>query len=168
MRRNVSYSSPNGRVFSFYFVALTFSLLGACVDPALDQSAHSDSQSAQTETTTLPDGHSSRIALDWDGIYQGDLPCADCEAMRTMLTLEQDQTYRKQVQYLGRSDEVFEATGSFEWNASGGAIQLLNLDAQREPTHYFVGENHLIQLDLRGNRITGALASQYRLDKQAP
>ena len=27
------------------------------------------------------DSHTSKNALDWNGIYQGTLPCADCEGI---------------------------------------------------------------------------------------
>jgi len=36
------------------------------------------------------------------------------------------------------------------------------------PDSYHVGENRLIQLDMQGERITGALAERYVLDRQDP
>ncbi|WP_338589222.1 copper resistance protein NlpE [Shewanella khirikhana] len=110
-------------------------------------------------------GDSSRTSLDWNGSYEGVVPCASCEGINTRLVLNADGTYLLETQYLGEQEagaepEVFEERGSFRWNASGGAIQL------ESGAWYQVGENQLFMLDRDGKRITGALADHYRLGKQ--
>ncbi|WP_372872340.1 copper resistance protein NlpE [Shewanella sp.] len=107
-----------------------------------------------------PIGDSSRTSLDWPGSYQGVLPCASCEGIKTQLTLNADGSYLLHTRYLGENeDKLIEEQGHFDWNERGGAIQLEN------GTWYQVGENQLFMLDQEGNRITGALAAHYRLAK---
>ncbi|WP_353185890.1 copper resistance protein NlpE N-terminal domain-containing protein [Parapedobacter lycopersici] len=104
--------------------------------------------------------HNSQNALDWAGMYQGTLPCADCPGIQTTLTLSEDGGYTLQTSYLERGDSVFTETGQFTWDDAGGKITL-DGDGQKLQ----VGENRLIQLDREGNRITGTLADHYILEK---
>jgi heat shock protein HslJ len=111
------------------------------------------------------DAHSSKNSIDWQGIYKGVVPCADCEGIATELQLLPNGTYTLSTQYLGKGKQVFVNTGSFTWNAQGSAITLLSRDANSAPDQYQVGENQLFQLDADGQRITGELARQYILTK---
>jgi copper homeostasis protein (lipoprotein) len=115
---------------------------------------------ANTPNHEIVDMHNSRISLDWDGVYSGKTPCADCAGIETMIQLNQDLTYIKHSKYLGKSEEVVHAEGFFEWNEAGSSIKL-NHDSSK----YQVGENILFQLDLQGNRIEGELAQKYMLKK---
>ena len=107
-------------------------------------------------------GDNSMSSVDWDGIYQGILPCADCEGIKTQLTLNKDLTYVLQTQYLGRKDSVFTKKGKFGWVNNGGSIVLDNDNNQK----YLVGENRIFHLDKDGNRISGDLAEKYVLEKE--
>jgi uncharacterized lipoprotein NlpE involved in copper resistance len=113
--------------------------------------------------TVVPDMHTSQIALDFWGIYKGVVPCADCEGIETIIELKADETFEVQTVYLGKSDEVFTYSGHYHWNDDGRSIHLHGIE--NGPSNYFVGENHLIQLDMEGNRITGDLAEKYLLQK---
>src|SRR5699024_11158127 len=110
------------------------------------------SKSNQNET----DGaHNSQNALDWAGVYQVILPCADCEGIQTTLEIDEDNGYRIQTKYLGTKEkekDTFTESGKFSWNDEGQIITLEN------GNKYFVGENYLNQLDRDGNEITGELA----------
>lgn len=108
-------------------------------------------------------GDTSANALDWSGTYQGVLPCADCEGIKTTLTLNQDSSFMLQTQYLGKDDQVFEKQGKFVWNRAQNQITLQGIE--NAPNQFLVGENVLIQLNLEGDRITGDLADKYRLAK---
>lgn len=111
-----------------------------------------------------PDMHTAEISLDYFGIYQGVLPCADCEGIDTQIELGPGNSYIKRIIYLGKSEEeVFETTGTFSWNEGGNTI---TLEGENQPNQYFVGENILFHLDMEGNRITGDLAENYQLKKQ--
>jgi copper homeostasis protein (lipoprotein) len=111
-----------------------------------------------------PDAHTSANALDWDGAYEGIIPCADCEGIQTVLILNKNMTYRLSTTYLGKPGRLFEKTGSFTWNEAGNTVILAGLKSS--PDRYFVGEGWVLQLDMKGNRIKGSLAEKYRLRKQ--
>ena len=113
----------------------------------------------------LATGDNSRTSVDWDGIYFGVVPCADCPGIETRITLNKDETYHISWKYRDRGDEVFQNSGTFQWDAGGGIITLGGLDKALYPNQYRVGENRLFQLDKEGNRITGDLAANYILGK---
>jgi uncharacterized lipoprotein NlpE involved in copper resistance len=114
------------------------------------------------ETPTTSDN--SQNSLDWSGTYKGITPCADCEGIETELVLNQDLTYVIKTKYLGKGDgKVFEEKGNFVWDKTGGIISLQV--SKGGPSQYKVGENQLIQLDMEGKPITGALAEKYVLTK---
>lgn len=115
------------------------------------------------ESVTPAVGDTSQNALDWNGVYEGILPCADCEGIKTTITLNQDLTFTKKVQYLGKDEQILEEKGSFQWNETGNRIILEGItDA---PNQFLVGENILIQLDMKGERISGEMADKYVLTK---
>jgi uncharacterized lipoprotein NlpE involved in copper resistance len=123
-------------------------------------------QPAATATDSIPqvaDGHDARNSLDVNGIYQGVLPCADCEGIETRIELMADNRYVQQARYLGKKDApLFETKGSWEWE-NGSIIRLVA--ETKDSIQFFVGENKLIQLDQQGKRIEGALAEKYVLTK---
>lgn len=98
------------------------------------------------------------------GTYIGVLPCGDCEGMETKITINENNTYTKSVHYLGKGDKIFEQKGGFSWNTLGNVIQMT--DIENAPNQYLVTEGKLIQLDLEGSIIEGALAKEYVLIKQ--
>ena len=110
------------------------------------------------------DAHNSQNSLDWQGTYKGVTPCADCEGIETELTLNEDLTFTLKTKYLGKADgKVFQETGNFVWDKTGGIISLEGLKGR--PSQYKVGENRLMQLDREGNVIEGDLAEKYVLTK---
>lgn len=118
--------------------------------------------------TTVPseikiDNHSSQHSLDWNGTYEGVLPCADCEGIQTQITIDLDGNYTRKVTYLkdGNKDTYTEQ-GLFAWNKQGTKIILKSTS---ENKFYQVGENYIRALDMDGNIITGALADTYILQK---
>jgi len=124
----------------------------------------SASNAAEPMPSTAPSyPDSSRSALDWDGRYLGRLPCADCEAIETELTLSADGGYVLRTRYLGRSDEWYRETGRFVWDDRGQVVRLS--EGAPDATAFFVGENVLWQLDQSGQRIEGSLAELYQLHK---
>lgn len=122
--------------------------------------------SSSTPTPAPDPAHNSRNSLDWAGTYRGDLPCADCEGITTVVTLGEDGAFREHTRYLGKTSGQTELSraGNFEWSADGGTVTL----AGDEPTPYRVGENHLTRLALDGSAMTGALADRYVLTKITP
>lgn len=107
-------------------------------------------------------GDNSRNALDWEGTYDGILPCADCEGIKTSITLLKDGTFTRTIAYLGKNAMPFSDNGKIEWNSEGSAITLINDNTDQK---YQVGENQLFHLDQAGNQIKGALSENYILRK---
>ncbi len=118
------------------------------------------SKKAQTnEVKSTADN--SMTSVDWPGNYQGILPCADCEGIKTQIVLHKDLSYILETQYLGKDDKVFQTKGTFKWNDAGSKITLDNSEQM-----YQVCENRIFQLDKDGNRITGEIANKYILQME--
>jgi uncharacterized lipoprotein NlpE involved in copper resistance/heat shock protein HslJ len=94
-----------------------------------------------------PDMHNSRNSLDWAGIYEGVLPCADCPGTKTRLTLNQDGSYRLVTQAQGSQNAEKSVTGVFTWQPSGNAITLDELGGRQQ---FSVVEGRLALLRLEG------------------
>lgn len=110
-----------------------------------------------------PTGDNSKTSVDWAGTYEGTLPCADCEGIKTIIVLNSDETYTLTSEYLGK-DNTVESSGAFTWDTDGNNISITSEDGTS--TTYKVGENKLIQLDQEGNEITGSMAELYVLNKK--
>ncbi len=108
-------------------------------------------------------GDTSETSVDWPGVYQGLLPCADCAGIELTLILRPDHTYSRVTRMLGDKILTDEDSGTFAWAADGSSV-MLN-DADGAPDLYKVGENRIWQLDEQGQVIEGALAENYILTK---
>ena len=109
---------------------------------------------------------SSENSSDWAGIYTGVIPSTGGMGINVKFTLNTDETYMVEYQYIGKSDEIFPRTGTFTWNPEGDTIILDSINTDDFPPYYKVGENTLTHLDFEGNIITGELADMYILHKQ--
>ncbi|PZX53162.1 copper resistance protein NlpE [Algoriphagus chordae] len=117
------------------------------------------------EENILYNQDNSATSLDWNGTYEGIVPCASCEGIETRLTLNTDLTYKLVTNYLGRNDALEqENTGSFTWDKTGSIITLAKV--AQGPRQYKVGENRIWQLDMKGKIIKGDLADHYILTKK--
>ncbi|MCC5921050.1 MAG: copper resistance protein NlpE [Cyclobacteriaceae bacterium] len=119
-------------------------------------------RSDEDKTYSSPaDNHNSRIALDWDGVYQGVLPCADCEGIEMRIELMQNGQYQMIWAYLP-SDKKMTDQGEFEWDDKGRSVML----SSSKDLQFQVGENRLFKLDRNGRRIEGEISDRYILEKQ--
>lgn len=118
-------------------------------------------KSDDTTSITVPDGHTSENSLDWAGMYQDTIPCADCPGILTTIKLYDDGTYAYSAEYLERNTTT-QDTGRFMWHNNGSVIHLKgkNID-----TKYKVGENVLLQADSAGIPIEGNMENVYSLYK---
>ncbi|MGB5404963.1 MAG: copper resistance protein NlpE N-terminal domain-containing protein [Robiginitalea sp.] len=141
--------------------------LTSCKPKASDNPNPDTIQSPAAETAPVTeftgDGHNSRISVDWNGIYKGTIPCADCGGIQTELTLMEDGSFERSTTYLGKDGETHYEKGNFTWDDSGSNVTLALEDGKTQ--EYKVGENRLFHLDQEGNRITGDLADNYTLIK---
>jgi heat shock protein HslJ len=148
------------KLFNLSLVVLLFVM--SCNDkPKQDNQA---AEPTSEEVTPAPDNAAnSQNSLDWNGTYQGTMPCADCEGIATAVTLNSDLTFTLRSKYLGKSDSIFIDSGNFKWNDKGSDIILEESDGSIK--QFKVGENQLFMLDKEGNRIAGDLADKYTLKK---
>jgi uncharacterized lipoprotein NlpE involved in copper resistance len=144
-------------------VLAAFLFLFSCKKEMKQEEIKSDSIVEVGVKATM-NSDNSQNSLDWQGTYKGITPCADCEGIETEITLNADLTFTLKTKYLSKGDgKIFQETGSFVWDKTGGIISLEGLKGS--PSQYKVGENRLIQLDMEGNVITGDLAEKYVLTK---
>lgn len=106
--------------------------------------------------------HVSQNSLDYDGIYRGTLPCADCDGIKTSIYLMSNNTFKIVDTYLGKDPKSFTTTGNIVWTKDGTSLMLKSATDERK---FAVGENTLTQLDQSWKKVTGDLASQYILTK---
>lgn len=92
------------------------------------------------------------------GSYSGSLPCVDCDAIQTLLTLDIDYSYRMTYMYYGKSSEEFVKEGT--WSIKNDVLELEGLDYK-----YKIEDELLVQLDLSGNKILGDISERYQLIK---
>ena len=115
-------------------------------------------------TAAIDSSHTAQNSLDWQGIYKGVLPCADCEGIETEIMLHADSSYMISTKYLGKKDKAaIKGDGKFIW-VDGFHIQLQGI--KNAPSTYFVSENRITQMDMAGKKIEGASAEKYVLNKQ--
>ena len=135
-------------------VTLSF-LLTACA------AEKSNEPSPVPATATAPDMHNSQNALDWAGVYQGILVCADCPGIKTRLTLVKDGSYTLDSQQLKQDAQALSVTGRFTWQPDGSTIVLDNAGSSQQ---FLVGEGRLILLNTDGSR-PGPEATDHLLQK---
>lgn len=137
--------------------ALTFS---SCQNNVQTDSVSSSDSLA--DTAIIIDMHTSQIALDWNGTYEGTLPCADCPGIKATIELKDDNTFTKHFEYLDR-DVEFTETGKIEWHKNGNSITLISEGGEKQ--QFKVKEGRLVMLNTDGEEITGQLADHYVLNK---
>ena len=155
-------SMNNMSKFAVAIALVAFTLM-SCTNKSSKQG--DESQDATTAEQPVIDSHTSEISLDWAGVYEGTMPCADCEGIETVVELRDDHTYTATFNYLGEGDKAHSYTdkGTFAWDESG---QIITLQAGDETSQYKVGENYITLLDADGEINTGELAEFYVLKKK--
>lgn len=114
------------------------------------------------EVNANPDpAHNAQNSLDWAGKYTGTLPCADCEGIAYVVTLNADDTFEVAAKYLPSGDNFVEK-GNIMWH-DGTIAHLKN---EKFDQKYKVVENALLHLDENGRVIEGQMAELYRLSKK--
>ena len=145
---------------SLCYIALLALFTTACSEASKENTAINTAQVQTEAATTVPVGDTSQNSLDWAGSYEGVLPCASCEGIQTLITLQSDNSFVQETVYLGKDEKILKLMGKAAWDEKG---QKITLD---DGTQYLVGENQLIMLDTEGQRITGDLAANYVLKKK--
>jgi heat shock protein HslJ len=119
-------------------------------------------RSEATAEALFEDMHNSQNSLSYQGSYYGLLPCDGCMGIQFKLIFHQDSTYTTQSIYLGKSDEILEKKGRYNWDEFGSEITC-RID-NRIVARYKVEENRLVQFGQQG-RINGETEARYILHK---
>ena len=99
------------------------------------------------------------------GIYEGTLPAADCEGIKTMLVINADKTYTLKSEYIGKKDATFETCGVY--HIIGDSIIELITPSSGEKTYYRMLNNKQVMLSNKEGDINkGSLAEHYILNKK--
>lgn len=101
---------------------------------------------------------------DYYGTYEGTLPCADCEGIKTTLKINDDTTYELRSEYLGKKDGTFEESGVYRI-VSGNVIELIT-PSSGDKTYYKILDGAVAMSDSTGVTAQRALADQYTLKKK--
>ncbi|MGQ1929108.1 copper resistance protein NlpE [Ornithobacterium rhinotracheale] len=118
-------------------------------------------------TTEQAENVATPAVKDYAGEYEGVEPCADCEGMKITLTLNADNTFVQNTEYLGKeTNNEFTDKGTYTWNNDGTIVTLTPENAPDQISHFKVEEGKLIQLDSDQKVIEGDLADNYILNKK--
>lgn len=99
------------------------------------------------------------------GTYEGTLPAADCEGIKTMLIINEDKTYTLRSEYIGEKDAIFETSGVY--HMVGDSIIELVTPSSEEKTYYrMLNDEQLMLSDKEGTINQGSLAEHYILRKK--
>ncbi|OBW96430.1 hypothetical protein QV08_10110 [Gallibacterium salpingitidis] len=110
------------------------------------------------QTTTATDNHAAVV-----GQYQGTLPCADCEGIKTSLSLNEDKSFNLTSEYLGKKDATFTENGIY---TIANQVITLNTPASGEKSYYKITPKGLAVSDEQGTINSGENAADYILQKQ--
>ncbi|PID68607.1 MAG: hypothetical protein CR968_01265, partial [Flavobacteriia bacterium] len=114
----------------------------------------------KTKSTTI-DEHSAEYALDYEGVYKGTYPCADCSGIQVALTLNPDKTFVYETVYMDKKDGRFVYKGNYTVKEN-----TLTIQQNDKPKYFLVGESALTFMGDSLKPNTGELADFYLLKKQ--
>jgi len=110
----------------------------------------------------IDNDNNAKNCVDWDGVYEGTIPAADCPGINVSMELFKDQSFQMSYEYIDKGTNPSIWKGTFKWDNTGNIIIL---DIKEAPCYYKVVEHKLIQLDMKGKLIKGKLADNYILWK---
>lgn len=151
------------RTWKFNIIGILLVTIFGCNSSKPQAEKEASEVSLSLSQKKVIDEQTSEKTLDWNGTYSGILPCADCDGIKTKITLLKDSTFTKSMEYLGKGETTFFERGTFVWNDSGNIIILTEENGKQQ--QYKVDENILFHLDKKGNVIAGDLAEKYKLTK---
>ncbi|MEQ6121740.1 copper resistance protein NlpE [Reichenbachiella sp. MALMAid0571] len=100
-----------------------------------------------------------------EGTYSGTLPCADCEAINYVLTLNRNMTYTENILYIGKSESKETNSGTYAIK-NDSVVWLQNKN--KGMNQFAIGNQKLEMLDISGQRIKSSFADKYILSKTKP
>lgn len=100
---------------------------------------------------------------DYEGTYEGTVPCEDCDGIQRTIVINNNKTYRISSNYLGKNKTV-DDNGLFKLIDNASVIHLEGKDTDLKLK---IGENKLFQLDKDGKVVQGNNAEQYVYHKKS-
>lgn len=146
-------------------LSLLMAFAVSCKDAPKETESPQDQETVPaqaTDTVTADAAHNSRNSLNWAGTYSGVTPCADCLGIKTDMTLNSDNTYSLQEQYLEKEKTPRRFKGSFTWDE---AKSVITLDAEGDHHKFKVMEGSLRILDKFGDEKQGGKPEDFVLPK---
>ncbi len=141
-----------------YFLAFaTIFLLLGCKESK--KNSHPSSSKENQETIDM---HTSELSLDWDGTYQGFLPCDNCSGVLSTVILNNDKTFEKYDLYLETKEGSFSDKGNFYFTNNGSKIVL---NSEKGKITYAVQEKKLILLKNNKDKPLSNSSKKYTLNK---
>jgi uncharacterized lipoprotein NlpE involved in copper resistance len=147
------------KLTALFFCFATVSLTACNQTQKSDQ--HIGTDSSTPETSIMDTVHTSQNSLDWAGSYEATIPCADCEGIKTNITLKKDNTFAITSEYINKNTKIEDA-GKIMWHDNGSVVHLTGKETNMKLK---VGENRLIGLDQEGHGIDGPNAHLYVYNK---
>lgn len=113
--------------------------------------ANEEATAVTEETTAVTEETTPQEAVTdaWVGVYEGTLPCADCEGIETTLTLNADNTYQLHSNYIKK--ESFDETGKLEWDATKKYVTLKDDKDPSNSAIYMVADDGLYLVSAVGD-----------------
>lgn len=139
------------KIWPYVLVALA-SVAALSCDPQGESMANSVEQTTGSTNKPL-------------GVFQGTVPCSDCQGVETTLTLQDSLAFVLTLNYIGKLTDKVEISGTYTWEEGDTLIRLQGFDPDMLPTYYAIEKGAVLQLDLDGSKIDGTLKDQYRLIK---
>lgn len=135
------------KTIAIILTAVSATLLFSCKSETKSDSFNEQKEIVNKEK--IMDGHTSINSLDWEGTYEGTLPCVDCDGVFTELTVNNDETFLLiETKIKGDKKDKTSKEGLYQWDETGSNISM-KIDGRT--TIYKVGENRLVLLDANGN-----------------
>ncbi|WP_437919720.1 copper resistance protein NlpE [Sphingobacterium sp. LRF_L2] len=157
-------SRPIAAGWSTYLFFFCFTCI-SCVDLSKqrdeDQGNIGTAQTEQASTEAAGDEESntdeSLNPTDFHGTYEGTIPCDDCEGIKTILVINNNETFNISTEQLG-SQQSTSDNGRYTLEENGG---ILHLRAKDTDLKLKIAKDKLFHLDKDGKIIEGKLADQY-------
>jgi uncharacterized lipoprotein NlpE involved in copper resistance len=149
----------------YFFIAAILFLAMSCNHAEKHMEQIADSLAVNSDTTNADSAVIAPTPAISSTHYAGTIPCADCTGIETEITLTSDHTYSVHSIYTGRKST---GPGSNEFSETGmwmlhGADTIHLADRKNGPSMYLRTDSSLVQLDMKGKKITGKLADKYML-----
>ncbi|RLZ12621.1 copper resistance protein NlpE [Faecalibacter macacae] len=151
-------------------ISITFLIAGSFIFTSCGNDKDSV-QSTKTNdsivvTDTIVDSHNAKNSLDYEGIYEGILPCinSDCKEIELSLKLMPDNMFVYGTKRVGVDKEELMTTGTYHFEEDGNTIVLEQI--ANVPNSFFVSEGKIYQLDKNQKKIEGDDAEKYILLKK--